>query len=220
MSAPPAAWAAIADPGRLAGALPGCRSVTSDDAGGEGGFHVVTEVAVASVRGLWAGTVVPVDADAVRVRGSGAPGTVDLVVRADADRTVVTVEGTVEGPLGTVGAAVLAAAVRRTAHDLLAAAAAPAPAPAVEPFVPARGHGFRPGEAEVMGSGSGTHDLGLGFSEPMTSGRSPRPGASTAAASPGRRLLGRAVAVCGAAAVVVAGRRWLRRGAAAGRDAP
>ena len=80
---------------------------------------------VASVRGLWSGTVTVVDADAVRIAGSGSPGTVDLVVRADRPTAASsTVEGTVEGPLATVGAAVLAAAVRRTAEDLLAGLAA------------------------------------------------------------------------------------------------
>jgi carbon monoxide dehydrogenase subunit G len=124
ISAPPEAWAALADPMRLAAALPGCRSVTGD-AGGDGTLQVVTEVAVAAVRGLWAGTVTPVDADAVRVQGSGAPGAVDLVVRADPERTALTVEGTVDGALGTVGSAVLAAAVRRMAEDLLAATETP-----------------------------------------------------------------------------------------------
>lgn len=125
VSAPPGAWEALADPERLAAALPGCRSVTRD-ADSDGTLHVVTEVAVASVRGLWAGTVAPVDADAVHVRGSGAPGAVDLVVRADPRRTSITVEGTVHGALDTVGAAVLAGAVRRMAEDLLAATAVPA----------------------------------------------------------------------------------------------
>jgi carbon monoxide dehydrogenase subunit G len=127
VSAPPEAWASLTDPARLAAALPGCRSV-APDAAGDGALHVVTEVAVASVRGLWAGTVAPVDGDAVRVRGSGAPGSVDLVVRADAARTTITVEGAVDGALGTVGSAVLAAALRRTAEDLLAAVA-PGPPP-------------------------------------------------------------------------------------------
>ncbi len=122
VSAPPEAWAALADPQRLAAALPGCRSVRRD-AAGDGTLHVVTEVAVAAVRGLWAGTVASVDADAVHVRGSGAPGAVDLMVRADPERTALTVEGTVDGPLGTVGSAVLAAAIRRDAQALLAAAA-------------------------------------------------------------------------------------------------
>jgi carbon monoxide dehydrogenase subunit G len=124
VSAPPGAWAALADPDRLAAALPGCRSVARD-ADGDGTLHVVTEVAVAAVHGLWAGTVAPVDADAVRVRGSGAPGAVDLVVRADAERTRITVEGTVDGALGTVGAAVLAGAVKRMAEDLLGRTQAP-----------------------------------------------------------------------------------------------
>jgi carbon monoxide dehydrogenase subunit G len=138
VSAPREAWAALADPQRLAAALPGCRSVTRD-AGGDGRLHIVTEVAVASVRGLWAGTVAPLDSDAVRVRGSGAPGAVDLTVRADPERTALTVEGTVDGLLATVGSAVLAAAVRRVAEGLLATSATPAPSPS-------RGQAFEPTE--------------------------------------------------------------------------
>jgi carbon monoxide dehydrogenase subunit G len=126
VSAPPGAWAALADPDRLAAALPGCRSVIRH-ADAEGTLHVVTEVAVASARGLWAGSVAPVDADAVHVRGSGAPGAVDLVVRADPERTTITVEGSVDGALATVGAAVLAGAIRRMAEDLLAATEVPGP---------------------------------------------------------------------------------------------
>lgn len=194
ISAPPEAWAALADPMRLAAALPGCRSVTGD-AGGDDTLQVVTEVAVAAVRGLWAGTVAPVDADAVRVRGSGAPGAVDLVVRADPERTALTVEGTVDGALGTVGSAVLAAAVRRMAEDLLAAAI-PAPSPS-------RGHGIQPNEPAAIGSDSGTHDLGLEPTGPMTSGAS------------GARRTARRVAVAGlVGAVVVAGRRRWARGRA------
>jgi hypothetical protein len=33
-----------------------------------------------------------------------------------------------------------------------------------------RGHGFRDGKAEVMGSESGTHDLALPLAEPISSG--------------------------------------------------
>jgi carbon monoxide dehydrogenase subunit G len=161
VSAPAGAWAALADPQRLAAALRGCRSVTRDP--GDGTLHVVTEVAVASVRGLWAGTVAAVDADAVRIRGSGSPGTVDLVVRADPERTSLAVEGTVDGALGTVGAAVLAGAVRRMAEDLLGAAEAP------RPDQSSQGHGFHQGELEVMGSGSGAHDLDRGSAEPIAS---------------------------------------------------
>jgi carbon monoxide dehydrogenase subunit G len=128
VSAGPEAWTALADPARLAAALPGCRSVTRD-ADGDGTLHVVADVAVASVQGLWAGTAAPVDADAVRIRGSGAPGSMDLIVRADPGRTVLSVDGTVDGPLGTVGSAVLAAAFRRLAEDLLAAVGKAPPVP-------------------------------------------------------------------------------------------
>ncbi|HEX6418515.1 MAG TPA: SRPBCC domain-containing protein [Acidimicrobiales bacterium] len=152
VDAPPGAWAALTDPGRLAAALPGCRSVTPEAGAGsgDGALHVVTDVAVASVRGLWAGTVARLDADAVRVRGSGAPGTLDLVVRADPDRTAVTVEGTVEGPLATVGSAVLAAAARRIAHDLLARVAEPPTAPPAVPPAAARRGGRRRGYAAAV----------------------------------------------------------------------
>ena len=126
VAAPPAAWAALADPDALAAAVPGCRSVTA----GPGGTRaVVADVAVASVRGLWSGTVTPLDGDAVRIAGSGAPGAVDLVVRAAPDRSALTVEGTVDGPLATVGASLLAGALRRLAEDLLAGLAPVAPPP-------------------------------------------------------------------------------------------
>ena len=118
VSSPPDGWVALADPAVLAAALPGCRSATP----GPDGLRLVVDVAVASVRGLWAGTVVPVDADAVRITGSGEPGAVDVVVRADPDRTSLTVEGTVDGPLAAVGSTLLAAAVRRLATDTLAGA--------------------------------------------------------------------------------------------------
>ncbi|MGH9249726.1 MAG: SRPBCC domain-containing protein [Acidimicrobiales bacterium] len=195
LSAPPEAWGALADPQRLAAALPGCRSVTRD-ADGDGTLRVVTEVAVASVRGLWAGTVASVDADAVRVRGSGAPGSVDLTVRVDPERTALTVEGTVDGALATVGSALLAAAVRRMAEEVLAATEPPGRRTSP-------GHGFNPNEPEVMGSGSGTHDVGPEPTEPMTSG--PPAGRRTA------RRLGGAAAAIGAVAIVIARRRADRR---------
>jgi carbon monoxide dehydrogenase subunit G len=202
VSAPPGAWAALADPERLAAALPGCRSVTRDP-GGNGALHVVTEVAVASVRGLWAGTVATVDADAVHVRGSGAPGAVDLLVRADPGRTSITVEGTVDGALETVGAAVLAGAVRRMAEDLLAATAFPAQGQ------PSRGPGPPQDEPEVRGSGSGTHDLGRELAEPIASGsqgtgRAP----DRSGASGGRRAVRGAA---GAALVTLAAALLVRR---------
>jgi carbon monoxide dehydrogenase subunit G len=197
VSAPPGAWAALVDPERLVAALPGCRSVTRD-ADGDGTLLVVTEIAVASVRGLWAGTVAPVDADAVEVRGTGAPGTVDLVVRADPERTRLTVEGTVDGPLGTVGSAVLAGAVRRIAEDLLAAAEPAGPGQ------PSRGHGFRQGEPEVMGSASGAHDLDRGSAEPIASGTWGTGGAPDGSGTKGGRRSARGAGGAALVAVVVA----------------
>jgi carbon monoxide dehydrogenase subunit G len=180
----------LGDPTVLAAALPGCRSaVHVDDSAGAGGevLRVTAEVAVASVGGLWAGIVSRVDGDAVRVAGAGEPGRVDLVIRADDDRSTLTVEGSVDGPLATVGSAVLGAAIRRLAADTLLAAAEP------------RGDGFRSGEGEVVGPGSGTHDLGPSRPEPMTSPSGRRRRAATAAAG------------AGVVVVVLSGWRRLRR---------
>jgi carbon monoxide dehydrogenase subunit G len=152
VSAPPEAWAALADPARLVAALPGARSVTP--AGGDGALSVVLDLAVASVGGLWSGTVTPLDADAVRIAGSGGPGSLDLEVRANGDRTALTVEGEVGGPLATVGGAVLAAAARRLAEGVLAALSSPlAVTPAAQP-APPRGARRVPGRPAVAAAGA------------------------------------------------------------------
>ncbi|HEY7069593.1 MAG TPA: SRPBCC domain-containing protein [Acidimicrobiales bacterium] len=119
---PSTGWWALADPAVLSQALPGCRSVS---AGGDGTLAIVTDLSVASVEGLWSGTVTYVDGDTLRIAGSGAPGTLDVVVRADPTRTTLTVSGEVDGPLATVGASVLAAAARRLAETLVANLATP-----------------------------------------------------------------------------------------------
>jgi carbon monoxide dehydrogenase subunit G len=168
VSAPPEAWAALGDPARLAAALPGARSVRAT-AGGDGsgdgagdGLAVVADLAVASVRGLWSGTVTPLSADEVRIAGAGAPGSVDLVVRASPDRTTLTVEGEVGGPLATVGGAVVAAAARRLAETTLAALADPArppagSAPGVAPATrPEDGRAARRSRGRLAAAGAGT----------------------------------------------------------------
>jgi carbon monoxide dehydrogenase subunit G len=121
--ASPEAWASLADPVRVAAALPGCRSFGANP---DGTLAVVVDLSVASVEGLWSGTVTLLDPDTIRVAGSGAPGTVDLTVRRDPSRSHVTVDGAVDGPLATVGSTVLAAAVRRLADSLLTNLAVPA----------------------------------------------------------------------------------------------
>jgi carbon monoxide dehydrogenase subunit G len=188
VAAPADAWARLGDPDRLATALPGCRSVTRDG----DGLRVVADVAVASVRGLWSGTVTAVDGDAVRIAGSGSPGSVDLVARASADRREVTVDGTVEGPLATVGGAVLAAAVRRLTEDLLAGLAAPRGAEAA----------VGDGEAVRSGGDSGSHERGAPPEAVGGDGGAGHPLAARATA---------AVASLGALAVILAGRRAIRR---------
>jgi uncharacterized protein len=116
VTAPPDAWAELARPSVLAASLPGCRSAEPADGGG---LRLVIDVAVASVRGLWAGTLTPIDAGGWRVAGSGEPGRVDLVVRVDPDHTTVTVEGTVEGPLAAIGSKLLEAAALRLVQETL-----------------------------------------------------------------------------------------------------
>ena len=164
-----------------------CRTVTSD---GDGTLSVVTEVAVASVAGLWSGTVTPVDADTIRIAGAGTPGRLDLEVRASPDRSQLTVEGEVDGPLATVGGAVLAAAARRLAEDVLANLADPAAAaprrPPPTPPPPTRrpmrrslspggpAAGSRPGRApEPAPSSSWSPSCAAGAGGPGDGGGSP-----------------------------------------------
>ena len=100
--------------------------------------------------------------------------------------TTITVEGTVDGPLGTVGSAVLAAALRRTAEDLLAAAPGTPPDAPEEP---------RPPHPPVFAAGSAA---GATIPAPRTVGAGRR------------RVIGATVA--GAAiTVIAAGRRRMRR---------
>jgi carbon monoxide dehydrogenase subunit G len=195
------AWSRLADPEVLAAILPGCRSVTA--VASTGGLQLVVDLSVASVRGLWAGTVERVGDSAVRIAGSGEPGTVDLVVRADASRSSLAVEGTVDGPLATVGSAVLAAAVRRMAADVLGAAGTPA-------SVPPRGDGFQVGEPEAMGRVSGTHDLGRPATELIASHGSTEPDGRAASAGR-RRAVARVAAAAGVVAVVIGRRHRSRR---------
>jgi carbon monoxide dehydrogenase subunit G len=109
--AEPVDLADLPDLAARARAVPGCRSVTPVDGGG---VRIVLDVAIASVRGLWAGTITETEPGMWRVAGSGEPGRADLVVRLDDDATgTLTVDGTVEGPLTAIGSSLLAAAVRR-----------------------------------------------------------------------------------------------------------
>jgi carbon monoxide dehydrogenase subunit G len=118
ISVSPEVWAVLLDPAVLVSALPGCRSVIP----GPDGLRLVVDVSVASVRGLWAGTVTPAGEGASRVVGSGEPGRIDVVLSADPDRSNLTIEGTIDGPLSTVGSALLAAAIRRLTTETLAGA--------------------------------------------------------------------------------------------------
>lgn len=127
------AWAALGDPARVRAALPGCTGAARVDGGG---LRLDVDLAVASVRGPWTGTATPVDERTVRVMGAGGVGSLDLLVRVDADRTQLTVDGTVGGPLAAIGSGLLAAAVRRTATDLLAALATAPATPAEAPVDP------------------------------------------------------------------------------------
>jgi uncharacterized protein len=105
-----------ASPEQLLRSLPGCRSISP---GADGGLRIVVDVAVAAVRGLWAGTLTETGPGRWHLVGAGEPGKADLAVRLDDDRSTLVIEGTVEGPLATIGSALLAAAVRRTVLSLM-----------------------------------------------------------------------------------------------------
>ncbi|GLW63120.1 hypothetical protein Arub01_13640 [Actinomadura rubrobrunea] len=141
----PRVWEALQDPGVLARAIPGCRSL---EATGEDVYTMTVSAGVASVRGTYVGRVELTDPDpprafTLRARGQGAPGTVDATVRVrlsedsgKGTRVDYEADATVGGMIGGVGQRVLGTVARKTAAEFFAAVerdltrpAVPAPTP-------------------------------------------------------------------------------------------
>jgi len=110
--APPArVWDLLMDPAVISACIPGCQGMEPD---GEDRYKVKLTVAIAAITGGYEGTVqisdkVQPSSYKLTVEGQGKPGfakgTCAISLRADGDKTVVDVNGTVQtgGPIARVG---------------------------------------------------------------------------------------------------------------------
>ena len=101
-ASPDRVWAVLMDPAVIAACIPGCERLEPD---GEDRYRARLAVALAAITGTYDGTVVvadkaPPNSYRLLVEGQGRPGFVkgnaQIALRADGDRTVVDVSGTVE----------------------------------------------------------------------------------------------------------------------------
>jgi carbon monoxide dehydrogenase subunit G len=101
-AAPDRVWAALLDPAIIAGCIPGCEKLEPE---GEDRYRARLAVAMAAITGTYDGTVVISDKQAptsyrLTVEGQGRPGFVKgsaaIALRADGDKTIVDVNGSLE----------------------------------------------------------------------------------------------------------------------------
>jgi carbon monoxide dehydrogenase subunit G len=110
--APPArVWDLLMDPAVISACIPGCQGMEPE---GDDRYKVKLTVAIAAITGGYEGTVVISDkvqptSYRLSVEGQGKPGFAkgnsQITLRADGDKTVVDVAGTVQtgGPIARVG---------------------------------------------------------------------------------------------------------------------
>jgi len=165
-------WDALLDPAVLVRTIPGCERL---EATGEDAYAMTVTAGVASIKGTYAGTcalsdLVPRESLVMRLKGAGAPGTVDATVHvtfesADGGTAVrYDADAVVGGMVGGVGQRMLASVSRRMAGEffgnvsaLLSAApedASFAVAPAADAPAPTGGRVFTASPASA-GPGSG-----------------------------------------------------------------
>jgi carbon monoxide dehydrogenase subunit G len=135
-------WAALTDPSVLARTIPGCVSLERT---GEDEYRVTVEAGVASIRGVYSGTVALADQQpphgyTLRASGQGGPGTIEAtaaITLAEADGgTMVTydADAVIGGTIGGVGQRVLTGVGKRTAADFFSAIEAELAGAAEEPL--------------------------------------------------------------------------------------
>jgi carbon monoxide dehydrogenase subunit G len=166
-------WDALLDPAVLVGTIPGCERLETT---GDHTYAMTVTAGVAAVRGTYDGTcamsdLTPHESLVMRLRGAGAPGTVDATVdvgfAATPDggtRVTYDADAVVGGMVGGVGQRMLGSVSKRMAEEFFdnvaramggAAGAAPAAA----------------GEAPPVGATPGGPAVGQVFTAP------PRPAA-------------------------------------------
>jgi uncharacterized protein len=118
-------WDALLDPAVLVRTIPGCERLETT---GEHAYAMTVTAGVAAIRGTYDGTCTLSDlaeheALVMRLRGAGAPGTIDATVqvsfRQSGDQTVIEydADAVVGGMVGGVGQRMLASVSRRTAGE-------------------------------------------------------------------------------------------------------
>jgi carbon monoxide dehydrogenase subunit G len=110
--APPArVWNLLMDPAVISSCIPGCEGFEPD---GDDRYKVKLQVAIAAITGGYEGTVAITDkvepsSYRLQVEGQGKPGfakgSSQITLRADGEKTVVDVSGSVQtgGPIARVG---------------------------------------------------------------------------------------------------------------------
>ena len=110
-AAPARVWDLLMDPAVISACIPGCQGMEPD---GEDRYKVKLTVAIAAITGGYEGTVVISEKVApssyrLTVEGQGKPGFAKgnsaITLRAEGEKTVVDVTGTVQtgGPIARVG---------------------------------------------------------------------------------------------------------------------
>jgi carbon monoxide dehydrogenase subunit G len=118
-------WDALLDPAVLVRTIPGCERLETT---GEHTYDMTVTAGVASIKGTYAGTcalsdLTPHESLVMRLRGSGAPGTVDATVHvsfstADGLTTVAyDADAVVGGMVGGVGQRMLGSVSKRMAGE-------------------------------------------------------------------------------------------------------
>jgi len=143
-------WDALLDPAVLVRTIPGCERLETT---GDNTYAMTVTAGVAAIRGTYDGTcalsdLVEHESLVMRLRGAGAPGTVDATVNVafedagdGATRISYDADAIVGGMVGGVGQRMLTSVSRRMAQEFFGnvatALAGPAPAEAPAPGVPA-----------------------------------------------------------------------------------
>jgi carbon monoxide dehydrogenase subunit G len=197
---PDQVWAAITNPGVLAGVIPGCQELIPL---GENHFGLTVTMGVASIKGSYSGEVqlydlAPTQSLTMRAAGSGAPGTIDTTVQvrledlADGStRLAYDADAVVGGMVGGVGQRVLTSVAKKTAglffasiDDVLTGRAIPA-VPVEVAAGPARPNGpvpsLLPAEATAAPSAGSARPFGTTLSASTTARNGLDPGALVAA---------------------------------------
>jgi carbon monoxide dehydrogenase subunit G len=194
---PDRVWAAITDPGVLAGVIPGCQELVPL---GENHFGLTVTMGVASIKGSYSGEVqlydlAPTQSLTMRAAGSGAPGTIDTTVQvrledlADGStRLAYDADAVVGGMVGGVGQRVLTSVAKKTAglffasiDDVLTGRAVRAEVAAVPAGPVGPAGAVLPGEATAAPPVGSGRPFGTTLSAPPTAPTGLDPGALVAA---------------------------------------